>query len=329
MPDFFSSKPLPELLRTASQKRAELFQDPDTNAFRLFNGFYEGCHDLCIDRYANTAVIQWMAKAKLSFAAFSHLHDTCLEVFPEIDTVILKDRRFGDPADQPQNRYPEKGLPSSVLEWGVSYPIDLQINKDCGFYLDTALLRKWLLENASGKRVLNTFAYTGSLGDAAAAGGALSVTQTDINHNYLSARHSNQEYILGDFFHVSAALRRSGRLFDLIILDPPFYANAGRSAKVDQVRNAAALINKIRPLAAHHGKIIAINNALFLSGKDYLAQVETLCGPCLSISEMIPVPESFFGYTPVDGKMLPADPAPFNHPTKIIVLDVLRKDERA
>ena len=31
---------------------------------------------------------------------------------------------------------------------------------------------------------------------------------------------------------------------------------------------------------------------------------------------------------PVDAAQLPADPAPFNHSTKIIVLDILRKDER-
>ena len=171
--------------------------------------------------------------------------------------------------------------------------------------------------------------YTGSLGDASEAGSALSVTQTDLNHNYLTGRKGSQEYLFGDFFHVTAALRRSDRLFDLIILDPPFFANAGRNAKVDQARNAAALINKIRPLAAHGGKIIVLNNALFLSGRDFLAQIEPLCGECLSVSELIPVPDSFTGFTDISSAHYPADPAPFNHPTKIVILDVRRKDGRA
>ena len=89
--------------------------------------------------------------------------------------------------------------------------MELRLNKDCGFYLDSALLRKWLLANAAGKRVLNTFAYTGSLGMSAAAGGASKVTQTDLNPNYLKETAPEIEYIMGDFFRVTAALRQIGR----------------------------------------------------------------------------------------------------------------------
>ena len=52
-------------------------------------------------------------------------------------------------------------------------------------------------------------------------------------------------------------------------------------------------------------------------------------GGSLSIAEIIPVPGSFYGFSPVSPDRFPADPAPFGHPTKIIVLDVRRKDERA
>lgn len=257
------------------------------------------------------------------------LRELCLNHIPGIEAVLFKNRYSAADEEKKGALLYGKKPEQNIREWGVSYRIDLQLNKDCGFYLDSALLRKWLLENAAGKRVLNTFAYTGSLGNAAEAGGALSVTQTDLNRNYLRAAHDSQEYIFGDFFHVTASLRRSERLFDIILLDPPFFAASGRSAKVDQAHNAAALINKVRPLAAHHGKIITVNNALFLSGKDFLAQLEFLCGECLSIDQIIPVPESFYGFTPIDIKILPTDPAPFTHPTKIVILDILRKDERA
>lgn len=312
-----------EILPAAFRKREALAADPNNDAYRLFNGFYEGCPLFTIDRYAGTAVIQWMnKKIQPGLSAIGKLCDFCTENIPGNRRVLYKNRYSGqnvgsgDPAEE------------TIREWGVSYKVDLQVNKDCGFYLDSALLRKWLLENSAGKRILNTFAYTGSLGNAAEAGGALSVTQTDINRNYLSSVHSTQEYIIGDFFRVAASLRRSGRLFDTIILDPPFFANAGRNAKVDQARSAAALINKVRPMAAHQGKIIAVNNALFLSGSDYLKQLESLCGDCLAVSGIIPVPESFFGFEPISSDSLPADPAPFNHPTKIVILDVFRKDGR-
>jgi 23S rRNA (cytosine1962-C5)-methyltransferase len=321
---------LREILTAAFQKRAQLFHDPDNTAFRLFNGFYEGCPDFSVDRYGSTAVILWSQKGRKPDAEIlNQLKCLCLDNIPCIDNVLLKNR-YADNAEEKKGVMIEGNFPAErIREWGVSYPVNLLLNKDCGFYLDSALLRKWLLENAAGKRVLNTFAYTGSLGNAASAGKAVSVTQTDLNKNYLSPHGSTQEYIFGDFFHVAASLRRSDRLFDMILLDPPFFASAGRNARVDQASNAAGLINKIRPLAAHRGKIIVLNNALFLSGKDFLSQIEPLCGEWLSLSEIIPVPGSFFGYHPVSPDHFPADPAPFNHPTKIIVLDVRRKDERA
>lgn len=324
-----NERPLSGLLLPMIRKREALFSDPDTNAYRLFNGFCEGAPGFSIDRYGSTAVILWTDKRNSPDpSVMAEIRDICLETVPGIDSVLFKNRYSADEAEKKGILLSGDHPARTIREWGVSYSVDLRLNKDCGFYLDSSLLRKWLLENAAGKRVLNTFAYTGSLGDAASAGGALSVTQTDLNPNYLSTRHSDQEYIIGDFFHTASALRRSGRLFDLIILDPPFFAGAGRSAKVDLANNAVSLINKIRPLAAHHGKIIAVNNALFLSGRDFLRQIESICGECLSVSEIIPVPDSFYGFEPIDGKTLPADPAPFLHPTKIIVLDVLRKDKR-
>lgn len=322
--------PVIELITAALRTRQSLFADPDTNAYRLFNGFTEGWKALSIDRYAETAVLSWMtAKEQPNPQLLDALCRVCFENVPGITAVLLKNRYAGDDGAKKGILLRGSAPARTIREWGVEYPIDLLLNKDCGFYLDSALLRKWLLENSAGKRVLNTFAYTGSLGDAAEAGLALSVTQTDLNRNYLHPRGNSQKYLFGDFFHVAAELRRSGQLFDIIVIDPPFFAKAPRSAKVDQARNAAALVNKIRPLAAHRGKIIVVNNALFLSGSEFLAQLRTLCGDYLSLGEIIPVPEHFYGYGQINLKTLPCDPAPFNHPTKIIVLDITRKDERA
>ena len=71
----------------------------------------------------------------------------------------------------------------SVVEGGVQYAIDLLMNQDASFYLDTRNLRQWLRENLEELRVLNTFAYTGSLGIAAGIGDAKEVIQTDLNLN--------------------------------------------------------------------------------------------------------------------------------------------------
>lgn len=313
------------ILAKALEKRLPLFNDPDTTAFRLFNGIYEGDRRLNADWYNGTLVLQWMDRESApdpdAACAFYS------EALPDLRCVLLKNRFSRDESEKKGQVLSGSAPAQSIREWGVGYPVDLQLNKDCSFYTDSALLRKWLLENSRGKIVLNTFAYTGSLGAAAEAGGAASVMQTDMNRNYLKAeRFPNQTIRYGDFFRVIGGLRKQEALFDIVILDPPFFSVTG-GGRVNQEEGIAASINKIRPLVGDGGVIVFLNNALFLSGASLRAQLQALCGDYLQIREMIPVPASFTGGEQPQVP-LPADPAPYNHPTKITLLDVRRKDKR-
>jgi 23S rRNA (cytosine1962-C5)-methyltransferase len=93
---------------------------------------------------------------------------------------------------------------------------------------------------------------------------------------------------------------------------------------VDQVNESARLINKVRPLVNDGGMLIAINNALYVSGSEYMQTLESLGRDgYLSIKELIPVPEDIAGYNRVNGPV--TDPSPFNHSTKIAILEVKRK----
>jgi 23S rRNA (cytosine1962-C5)-methyltransferase len=220
-----------------------------------------------------------------------------------------------------------------IKEHGIWYALDLTMNRDASFYLDTRELRKWLIENMRGRSVLNTFAYTGSLGIAAQTGGATRVIQQDINHKFLNLAKDSYalngfpihkgDFIAQDFFPAIARFKSTKLFFDCIILDPPFFSTTSRG-KVDLVNESARLINKVRPLINDGGLLIAINNALFLSGQEYMQTLEDLCkDDYLSIRELIPVPQDFIGYNLI-GKPI-TDPSPFNHSTKIAVLDVRRK----
>lgn len=77
-------------------------------------------------------------------------------------------------------------LSVKIREHGVWYSVALQMNRDASLYLDTRNLRNWIQQNLSSQRVLNTFAYIGSLGVAAQAAGALRVVQLDLNRNFLN-----------------------------------------------------------------------------------------------------------------------------------------------
>jgi len=207
------------------------------------------------------------------------------------------------------------------------------MNRDASFYLDTLNLRKWLIENTKGKSVLNTFAYTGSLGVATLAGGASGVVQTDRNRQFLNLAKDSyslngfpihkKDFIAQDFFPVIAKLKSTRQFFDCVIIDPPFFSTTTKG-KVDLVNESARIINKVRPLINDGGYLVAINNALYASGKEYMQTLEDLCRDgYLEIKELIPVPDDFIGRNRI-GKPI-TDPAPFNHSTKIAILKVRRK----
>jgi 23S rRNA (cytosine1962-C5)-methyltransferase len=95
---------------------------------------------------------------------------------------------------------------------------------------------------------------------------------------------------------------------------------------VDLERESQRVINKVRPLVKDGGWLVAINNALFLSGAEYVRQLQELCADgYLAVEELIPVPEDCTGYPATRVGVPPVDPAPFNHSTKIAVIKVKRK----
>ena len=322
------------LLEKAAAPRSHLLDPRHVSAFRLFNGFYEGCPGLALDIYGRTLVAQDHAddpaqNQTLIQEAVSYLRGS----LDWLNAGIIKTRN-SNLAEEQRGQLIFGGDPDTrIKEHGVWYAINLTMNRDAGFYLDTSDLRKWLIENARGKSVLNTFAYTGSLGAAALAGGASRVVQTDRNRQFLNLAKDSyslngfpirkQDFIAQDFFPAVARFKSTKQPFDCVILDPPFFS-ATSKGRVDLVHESARLINKVRPLINDGGNLIAINNALYVSGKDYMRSLEELCKDgYLKIKELIPVPEGFIGYDPI-GKPI-TDPAPFNHSTKIAVLDVRRK----
>jgi 23S rRNA (cytosine1962-C5)-methyltransferase len=74
---------------------------------------------------------------------------------------------------------------------------------------------------------------------------------------------------------------------------------------------------------------VVINNALYLSGGDLMAEITSLCQrKYLHLERILPVPHDITGTPDTIVDAPPVDPAPFNHPTKIIILKVFRKDKR-
>lgn len=310
-------------------------------ALRLFHGFTEGDPTLVLEQYAHALVIQDHAPPAPHRAdELTALARALQQRWPCLTHALWKSRRAeasdarlgvlvaGDAAT----------LPRQIDEDGVRYALDLRLGRDTSFYLDTRLLRGWLRVHARNAAVLNTFAHTGSLGVAARMAPAARVVQTDRNPRVLElARRSlalNQlacgrdELVAADFFRFAAGQRRRGQLFDVVVLDPPFFSTSG-AGSVDMAQDLARTVMKLKPLVAHEGRLVVVNNALFLSGEAFSSALAELCADgYMAVEERLDVPADARGLVEWGEPVWPVSPAPFSFPTKIVVLRVRRGDQR-
>jgi 23S rRNA (cytosine1962-C5)-methyltransferase len=325
-----------EPIERALTFRAALFDQRHETAFRLFNGFAEGNPDLVIDLYATTLVIHNYAEIpEQGVASVREAQELLLTRLPWLQAVVVK-TRFGSDSMQKRGSivYGEKP-DRKILENGIWYAIDPLINRDASLYLDTRNVRLWAKKTLKDKSVLNTFAYTGSLGVAALAGGASRVVHVELNRSFLNLAKTSytlngfpidkRDFQAGDFWPRVSGLKTANERFDCVFLDPPIYSATSKGV-VDLAQSYKRLMNKVRPLINHDGYLVAINNALFVSGASYMKEIESVCADgYLTIAELIPVPVDSIGEPQTPPASQVTDPAPFNHSTKIVVLRVRRK----
>jgi 23S rRNA (cytosine1962-C5)-methyltransferase len=123
-----------------------------------------------------------------------------------------------------------------IEENGCRYRVDVRGGHKTGFYLDQRDNRERIKRYANGGDVLNAFSYTGGFGIAAVAAGAASVTHVDISPEALALARENTAlntchaedsvFVEGNVFAVLRKFRDEGRAFDVVILDPPKFAEA-------------------------------------------------------------------------------------------------------
>jgi 23S rRNA (cytosine1962-C5)-methyltransferase len=333
---FMTTEPIIALLDSALTARESLFDARHETACRLFNGFTEGCPTLVVDLYAATILLHNYADPpEQGYAIVQAAQQFLQKRFPWVRAMILKTRNAATTQEKQGSLVQGTSADRRVREHDVWYAVDLNLNRDASFYLDTRNLRHWALQHLQGKSVLNTFAYTGSLGVAAQAAGAARVVHLDLNRRFLNVAKTSytlngfpihrQDFLVGDFWPQMNRLKRAEERFDCVFVDPPFFA-ATPKGLINLANNQTKLINKVRPLIADGGYLVAINNALYFSGQAYLETLEALCADgYLKIEELIAVPDDFTGYRQTRVATPITDPAPFNHATKIAVLKVRRK----
>ena len=227
----------------AALKKRESLETGATTGYRVVHGESEGLPGLVIDRYAQTLVIKLYSAAWLS-----HLDDlvnAVQSVLPAEHVVLRLSRgvqahssRMGRPDDGAILVGPALVDALHFQENGLWFEVDPVKGQKTGFFLDQRDNRARVERLASGRRVLNVFAYTGGFSLYAARGGARSIVSVDISRPALDAAVRNfalnqnipgvaaAEHVtlVEDAFIALADLRQEKRQFDLVILDPPAFA---------------------------------------------------------------------------------------------------------
>ncbi len=189
--------------------------------------------------------------------------------FPE-DRIFLKYRTKLNEGEQ-YNKNSAENVTQIISEFGLNLKVNLSDYIDTGLFLDHRVTRAMVRENASGKKVLNLFAYTGSFSVYAAAGGASSTTTVDLSNVYLKWAQENMElnhfnssshtYISSDVFKFLDDAISKNEKWDLIVLDPPTFSNSRKMDKnLDIQKDHVELIHKSLSLLTNKGFLLFSTN---------------------------------------------------------------------
>jgi 23S rRNA (cytosine1962-C5)-methyltransferase len=163
-----------------------------------------------------------------------------------------------------------------VQEHGHRFWVNLSDYLDTGLFLDHRETRRQVEHAAAGARFLNLFAYTGSFGVYAAAGGAEQIVQVDLSRTYLDwakdnlqlneVRPSRYRLVQADSFAFLREAAHRGERYDLVVVDPPTFSNSKRMAHTfDVKRDHPALLEAVAAVLAPGGTVWFSTNARHFS----------------------------------------------------------------
>lgn len=246
-------------LLKAYQLRAALglTGNQQTNTYRLIHAESDGLPGLIIDMYNGSAVIQ--------------AHSTGMHSVTKTLTSVLE-KIYGDnlkavfdksaetlhqtSSDSTNGYLYQRDLSNEVLEYGHKFRIDWETGQKTGFFIDQRENRQLLASYSKGKKVLNTFCYSGGFSVYALQAGASFVHSVDISDKAIDLTLKNVALNgFDDTTHSAIAadvmkyIKDVGNDYDVIVLDPPAFAkhlNARHNAVQAYKRLNSLAISKIK-----------------------------------------------------------------------------------
>ncbi|AKG73641.1 class I SAM-dependent rRNA methyltransferase [Salinicoccus halodurans] len=231
-------------IAAAIEERTPLFNQEDTNAFRLFNEIGDGLGGLAVDYYDNHLLVTFYSRGIYKIRDLI-IKELMVQLKP--DSVTEQTRFSADGRMKIENRRVSGNVefPITVLESGQRFSVHLDDGPMTRLFLDQRETRRALMKNAKGAHTfLNLFAYSGTFSISAAIGG-MSTTSVDLanrtkelitdnfNNNSLPVE-AHKIYIMetSEFLKYAA---RNNHAYDSILIDPPSFSRYKKKVfKVDR-----------------------------------------------------------------------------------------------
>ena len=243
------------------RKALGLVDNADTTCYRLVHGEGDLLPGLVIDIYERTAVVQchsvgmYHSRNAIAEALREAYGDKLEAIYDKSSQTLPFKADLGAIDGYLWGRCEERD--NVVLENGLKFKVNWEEGQKTGFFIDQRVNRDLVRQYSKGRKVLNTFCYTGGFSVAALAGGAKEVVSIDLSERAVKLADENVRLNFGDDApHQAIAcnaveyLKDIDSSYDLIILDPPAFAKhhkvLGNALQGYKKINARAL-EKIRP----------------------------------------------------------------------------------
>ncbi|PML77298.1 class I SAM-dependent methyltransferase [Enterovibrio norvegicus] len=225
-------------LQEAQGLRDVLAARDGLTGYRLIAAESDGLPGITIDRYGDFMVCQLLSAG--AEAQKQNLVDALVALYPECsiyersDVSVRKKEGLKERTGVLHGDMP----PASVVveENGIKISVDITGGHKTGFYLDQRDSREAAVKYVNGKRVLNCFCYTGGFGLYSLKGNAAEVINVDVSQPALDIAKTNAEmngfdvskakFVNADVFKLLREYREQGEKFDVVIMDPPKFAES-------------------------------------------------------------------------------------------------------
>jgi 23S rRNA (cytosine1962-C5)-methyltransferase len=233
--EFFIDK-----IKNAQLLREDIIARDGLTGYRLIAAENDGLPGITIDRYANFLVCQILSAPAefyktMLVEALRFCFPSC-SIYERSDVAVRKKEGLEPTVGVLYGETPPETV--VIEENGIKIGVDIIHGHKTGFYLDQRDSRLQSMKYINDKEVLNCFSYTGGFGLYALKGNAKRVINADVSQPALDNAKQNAllnefdiskkraVFLNADVFKLLREYRDQGTQFDVVIMDPPKFAES-------------------------------------------------------------------------------------------------------